>query len=134
MFVRSLVIAASLAFASAASAQTAPDWSTAQKITISMSNYAFTPATLQLRAGTPYHLVFTSTVTKDHNFASPELFAAGTIAPEDKAKVSDKGEVEVDDGGTVDVRFIPQKPGTYPFECTHFLHATMGMTGQVVVQ
>lgn len=114
-------------------AQTAPDWSKAETVTVSMSNYAFTPSTLTLKANQPYKLVFTSTVMKDHDFAAPELFAAGTIAPEDAGKVS-KGAVEVDDGSTVAVRFMPTKPGTYNFTCDHFMHAMLGMKGTAVIQ
>lgn len=134
MRLRSLALAAMLtAFALPAAAQTAPDWSKAETVTVSMSNYAFTPATLNLKANQPYKLVFTSTVMKDHDFAAPELFAAGTIAPEDAGKVS-KGVVEVDDGGTVAVRFMPTKPGTYNFTCDHFMHTMLGMKGTAVVQ
>jgi plastocyanin len=115
-------------------AQTAPDWSKAETVTIGLSSYAFTPSTLNLRAGQPYHLVFASSVTKDHNFAAPELFQSGVVADADKAKVSRDGEVEVDDGGTVTVDFTPEKAGTYPFTCTHFMHATLGMKGTAVVQ
>jgi plastocyanin len=135
MFARPLALVTTLTlFALPAAAQTAPDWSKAETVTISLSSYAFTPSTLNLRAGQPYHLVFTSTVTKDHNFAAPDLFKAGTVAPEDKSKVSSDGEVEVDDGGTVAVNFVPEKPGTYPFSCTHFMHSALGMHGQAVVQ
>ncbi|HEY2035013.1 MAG TPA: cupredoxin domain-containing protein [Rhizomicrobium sp.] len=131
---RLLALAAMLTvFALPAGAQTAPDWSQAQTITVSMSNYAFTPSTLTLKANQPYKLVFTSTVTKDHDFAAPELFAAGTIDPEDMSKVS-KGVVEVDDGGTVAVRFTPTKPGTYDFACDHFMHSVLGMHGQAIVE
>ncbi|MGN6516562.1 MAG: cupredoxin domain-containing protein [Rhizomicrobium sp.] len=130
---RPLALAAALAFAAPAAAQTA-DWSNAQTVTISMSNYAFAPATLNLRANQPYRLVFTSTVTKDHDFSAPALFKSGEIAPQDKAKVSSDGDVEVDDGGTVTVNFLPEKPGTYPFECDHFMHAMLGMKGQAIVQ
>jgi len=133
MRLASLALAATLAaFALPAAAQT-PDWTNAQTVTVSMSNYAFTPSTLNLKANQPYKLVFTSTVTKDHDFAAPELFAAGTIAPEDAGKVS-KGVVEVDDGGTVAVRFMPTKPGTYNFTCDHFMHTMLGMKGTAVVQ
>lgn len=124
---------AACTFALPAIAQTA-DWSNAQTVTISLSNYAFAPATLTLKANQPYRLVFTSTVTKDHDFSAPGLFKSGVIADADKSKVSGDGEVEVDDGGTVSVNFMPEKPGTYDFECTHFMHAMLGMKGQVVVQ
>jgi plastocyanin len=134
MRLRSLALAAALvAFALPAAAQTAPDWSAAQTLTVSMSNYAFAPAALTLKANQPYKLVFTSTVMKDHDFAAPELFAAGTVAPEDMGKVS-KGVVEVDDGGTVAVHFMPTKPGTYNFTCDHFMHTMLGMKGTAVVQ
>lgn len=133
MLVRSLALAAALTlFALPASAQ--PDWSKAETVTIGLSNYAFTPSTLNLHVGQPYHLVFASSVTKDHNFAAPELFQSGIVADADKSKISKDGEVEVDDGGTVTVDFMPEKAGTYPFECTHFMHSTFGMTGQAVVQ
>jgi plastocyanin len=134
MRLRPLALAAALAaFALPAAAQTAPDWSKAETLTVSMSSYAFTPSTLTLKANQPYKLVFTSTVTKDHDFAAPELFAAGVIAPEDAGKVS-KGVVEVDDGGTVAVRFMPTKAGSYNFTCDHFMHAMLGMKGTAVVQ
>jgi plastocyanin len=29
---------------------------------------------------------------------------------------------------------VPEKAGTYPFDCTHFMHATLGMKGTAVVQ
>ncbi|MBS0273543.1 MAG: cupredoxin domain-containing protein [Proteobacteria bacterium] len=134
MRLRPFALAATLAaFAIPAAAQTAPDWSKAETVTLSMSNYAFAPSTLTLKTNQPYKLVFTSTVMKDHDFNAPELFAAGAIAPEDAGKVS-KGTVEVDDGGTVTVRFVPTKPGTYNFDCDHFMHAMMGMKGTAVVQ
>jgi plastocyanin len=44
------------------------------------------------------------------------------------------GAVEVDEGQSVDVTVTPIKPGTYPLTCTHFLHETFGMKGQIVVQ
>jgi plastocyanin len=125
--------AAFAAFSVPALAQTAPDWPKAETVTVSMSNYAFTPSTLTLKANRPYRLVFTSTVMKDHDFNAPDLFAAGTIDPEDAGKVS-KGAVEVDDGGTVTVRFMPTKPGTYSFNCDHFMHTMLGMKGTAVIQ
>ena len=129
MFIRPLLFATALAtLATPALAQNA------QTINVAMTNYAYTPATLNLHSGTEYKLVFANNSTKSHNFVAPELFAAGTVAPEDKAKVSAKGEVEVDEGQTVAVDFTPSKPGTYPFQCSHFMHAMLGMKGTAVVQ
>jgi len=131
---RCIALAASLTLATPAIGQTAPDWSKAETVNIGLSNYAFTPSTLTLHANTPYKLVFASTVTKDHDFTAPELFASGIVAADDKSKISSDGSVEVDDGGTVEVRFMPEKPGIYEFHCSHFMHETFGMKGQAVVQ
>ena len=37
-------------------------------------------------------------------------------------------------GASVDVTFMPTRMGTYAFRCSHFLHATFGMTGNAVVE
>lgn len=102
-------------------------------MTVTLSNYAFAPSTLTLKSGTTYKLHLVNTAAKDHNFAAPEFFAASTIAPEDKTKVSD-GAVEVGEGGTVDVTVTPNKAGTYNLNCTHFMHTMLGMKGTIAVQ
>ena len=102
-------------------------------IDIAMSDYAFTPNKLDLAAGSQYELHFTNAGTKGHDFASKELFAAVTVAPEDRAKVED-GSVEDEGGATVDVRITADKPGSYEFHCSHFMHSTFGMTGTAVIQ
>ena len=102
-------------------------------IDIAMSDFAFTPSKLDLAAGSQYELHFTNAGTKGHDFASKEFFAAVTVAPEDRAKIED-GSVEVEGGATVDVRITADKPGTYKFSCSHFMHSTFGMTGTAVIQ
>lgn len=122
----SLVLASVLAFA-------APALANVQLIQITMSSYAYAPDHLDLVAGAPVLLKFVNTSNKGHDFSAPDLFAAGTIAPEDRAEVED-GSVEVEEGQTVEVRFTPNKPGTYKFHCTHFLHSSFGMTGTATVE
>ncbi|HEX4533564.1 MAG TPA: cupredoxin domain-containing protein [Rhizomicrobium sp.] len=106
---------------------------TAQQMNISLTSYAFAPDTLTLKTGTAYRLHLTNDASKGHNFSAPAFFGAATIASQDQAKVKD-GAVEVDEGQSVDVTVTPIKPGTYPLTCTHFLHETFGMKGQIVVQ
>jgi uncharacterized cupredoxin-like copper-binding protein len=108
------------------------DWSKAQVIEIRMTNYDFTPKTLQMSRSTPYRLHFVNSGSKDHNFASKELFAAMMVAPEDRAKI-ENGEVEVETGKSVDIAVLPMTAGTYPFHCSHFLHSMMGMHGQASI-
>jgi plastocyanin len=102
-------------------------------INISLTNYAFTPSTLTLKAGTVYHLHFINSGSKDHNFSAPEFFAAAAIAPEDQAKVV-KGLVGLESGQSIDVTVTPSRAGTYAVECTHFMHEMMGMHGHITVE
>jgi plastocyanin len=106
---------------------------TVMPISITMTNYAFTPGTLNLTAGTTYHLHFINSGSKDHNFSAPEFFAAAQVAPEDQAKV-EKGQVALESGQSLDVTVTPGHPGTFAVECTHFMHRMMGMHGSIVVQ
>jgi plastocyanin len=102
-------------------------------ISITLTNYAFAPSTLNLKAGVPYHLHFVNSGSKDHNFSAPEFFAASQIAPEDQTKV-EKGLVALESGQSVDVTLTPGRPGSFAVECTHFMHKMMGMHGAIIVQ
>jgi plastocyanin len=105
----------------------------AEPVSVSLTNYAFTPDTLALKAGTPYRLHFTNTESKDHNFSAPQFFAASQVAPEDQAKIK-SGAIEVGGGQMVDVTVTPGQAGSYSFTCTHFMHRSMGMHGTITVQ
>ena len=62
----------------------------------------------------------------------PEVFAAADIAPADAGKIK-KGSVDVEKGQTVTIHLVP-KAGQYDLKCSHFGHATFGMTGVIVVR
>jgi len=124
-----LAIFALLSVAAAgAQAQPAP-----QTVNVSLTSYAFTPSTITLKAGTTYRLHLSDDAGKGHDFSAPEFFAASAVAPEDQAKIKD-GAVDLEGGEAADITVTPQKPGTYPLTCTHFMHSMMGMSGQIVVQ
>jgi plastocyanin len=131
MHIRTVLAAASCAALLAqapASAQSAP-----QQIDIALANYAFTPATLSLHAGTQYRLHLVNSSSKGHDFSAPEFFAASTMTPAEEAKV-ENGKVEVAKGGTVDVTLTPTHAGSYSLTCTHFMHTMLGMNGTITVQ
>ena len=121
-----LAVFAVLAVTGPAAAQSA------ETINISLSDYAFAPAALELKAGTAYHLHFTNAGSKDHDFTAPEFFAAAQVAPDDQAKIR-RGKVAVDKGHEVDVTVTPAA-GNYKASCTHFMHSMMGMHGTIAVQ
>jgi len=105
---------------------------TGEAINISLTDYAFTPSSLELKAGTLYRLHFTNTGSKDHDFTAPGFFVASQIAADDQAKVK-RGTVAIDKGQEIEVVVTPVA-GSYPFTCTHFMHKMMGMHGTITVQ
>jgi uncharacterized cupredoxin-like copper-binding protein len=114
----------------AASAQTAGSTET---INISLTDYAFAPAALDLKAGTTYHLHLSNGGSKDHDFNAPEFFVASQIAPDDQAKIK-RGKIAIDKGQEIDIEVTPGATGSYSFTCTHFMHNMMGMHGTITVQ
>jgi plastocyanin len=102
-------------------------------IAITLSDYAFTPGTLDLKAGTTYQLHFVNSGSKDHNFSAPEFFAASQVAPDDQAKLAE-GLVALASGQSIDITVTPGQTGTFAVECTRFMHKMMGMHGNIVVQ
>ena len=106
----------------------------AQEIHVSLTSYAFTPATITLKSGTTYRLHLTNDSRKGHNFSAAEFFAASTVAPADRAKLDEDSELEIDAGKATDITLTPNRAGTYPLTCSHFLHTTLGMKGTIIVQ
>jgi uncharacterized cupredoxin-like copper-binding protein len=107
----------------------------ATTVNVSLTNFAFTPSTITLKSGTTYTLHLVNNGGSSHDFSAPEFFKTSTVAPADKSKIdSDDGDVDLDSGQAVDVTLTPNKPGTYKLVCTHFMHQTFGMTGQIIVQ
>jgi plastocyanin len=102
-------------------------------IVITLADYAFTPGTLDLKAGATYQMHFVNSGSKDHNFSAPEFFTAAQVAPDDQAKVT-KGIVALGSGQSVDITVTPGQAGAFAVECTHFMHKMMGMHGIIVVQ
>jgi uncharacterized cupredoxin-like copper-binding protein len=120
-----------LALTSSARAQ-APDWGTAHEIDVHLSNFHFTPDKIQLQHGQAYRLHLVNEASGGHNFDAGAFFAAAQIAPSDQAKLK-KGAVDLKGGETVDIRLVAPAAGTYKLHCSHFLHSSFGMTGEIVV-
>jgi plastocyanin len=129
-----LILSAPLAgLAYAQSSASGADWSKAETVEIDLDSYSFTPKALHLKRGMAYTLHFVNKSSKGHNFNSPGFFGALTVATEDQSKI-DSGKVEVDGGQSVDIKAVANTPGTYKVECSHFLHASFGMTGEAVIE
>ncbi len=121
-----------------AKALSAADWSKMETVTVTMSEYAFTPSTLAFNEGVPTKLVIRNEGKEHHYFVSGEFFA--TVATR-KVQSSD-GEVkaphftavEVYAGKSIEWFLIPMKKGTFDLVCTVKGHAEHGMKGRIEVR
>jgi len=98
-------------------------------VEVRLTSFDFTPSTVRLAAGRPTVLHLVNAADGGHNFAAPEFFAA---AQRVEGPVRD-GKVEVAGGQSVDVRLVPAR-GSYRLRCTHTLHTTFGMSGEIIVE
>jgi len=117
----------------------AADWSKMETVTVVMAEYAFAPQVLQFRRGVPYRLVIENRGTEKHYFTAESFFRA--IATR-KLQSNTDGEVkapyfsaiEVYPGRSLDLYFIPVRPGSYELLCTMEGHAGMGMKGEIRIE
>jgi plastocyanin len=113
------------------SRQTTAPASDGATITVRLSNFAFDPEQLRLKAGVPVRMRLVNDSNGGHDFSTPAFFAASSVLPGSPAP-SDGG-IEVGSHQTVEIALVPHTPGTYALECTHFLHSMFGMTGTIEV-
>lgn len=127
---RSILFAALVATSPAATAQ-APAGGP-ERIEIDLSNFKFTPSSVTLHHGNAYLLHFVNKAGGGHDFVAKAFFAAAGIAPVDRGRVAN-GEVELGGGETADIRLAAPAPGRYEAHCSHFMHSTFGMRGEIIV-
>jgi uncharacterized cupredoxin-like copper-binding protein len=101
----------------------------ARTVEVRLSNFDFAPRQIHLRAGEAIVLHLVNDAGGGHNFAAPEFFAAarGVAGP------VANGRVELAGHGSADIRLTPAA-GHYRLRCTHTLHSSFGMTGEIVVE
>jgi plastocyanin len=101
-------------------------------IEIGMSNFRFSPASIQLEHGQSYRLHFVNQSGGGHDFSARGFFAAAGVAPEDRAKLT-RGAVALGGHEDMTIRLTAPAAGHYKVTCSHFMHSTFGMTGEIVV-
>lgn len=118
-----------------ASYTAAVDWTKAETVTVKLSDFAFTPKTIEFKEGTAYRLRLENTSDKTHYFAADEFFKAIAVAK----LVTAKGEetnpyvklIAVPEGETKELDFVAVERGEFDFLCTAPLHAVFGMRGTI---
>jgi uncharacterized cupredoxin-like copper-binding protein len=116
----------------------AVDWSTAQTVEVALTEYDFAPAALAFEASKPYRLLLRNQGSSTHTFTSMGFFQA--IAAQ--KLVSGVGEealpyiekIEVPSGSSKELYFVAARAGSYPLECSVFLHDVFGMSGEITIR
>ena len=107
------------------------DWSKAETVRVTLTDFEFGPENLTFRTGVPIRLMLVNSGSGKHDFSAPEFFASAAFRA--GAPLPEKGKVGVKEGQTAELDLIPQTAGSYKLECTEFLHAMFGMTGNIAV-
>jgi uncharacterized cupredoxin-like copper-binding protein len=107
------------------------DYAYAALVEIDLSNFKFTPGTINLKAGQPVILHLFNRSSFSHDFTAREFFARASIRPEDVHFIRD-GKVSLRGSQQAVVALTPAV-GRYPVTCSHMFHKSFGMHGEVVV-
>jgi len=97
--------------------------------TIAVASFSFSPRPINLAAGRPVTLTLVNRSGSGHDFTAKEFFTSSRIL----AGSARDGEIELQGGETRSITLVPAA-GVYKAHCSHFLHAAMGMTDQIVVR
>lgn len=121
------------AFAAVALFAAGPALSRPATINVHLSNFKYEPRTIELKAGQDYVLSLTNDSGGGHNFTAKEFFAAASVMAPDAAAITG-GTVEVPGHQRRMIRLRAPARGTYKAKCTHTLHGTFGMRGEINVR
>lgn len=121
------------AFAALAMLASAPVVAQPATVEVRMSNFKFEPRSIEFRAGQDYTLTLINESSGGHSFAARDFFAASSINAADRALVRE-GTIEVPGHQRRTIRFRAAPAGTYKVKCTHTLHGTFGMKGEILVR
>jgi plastocyanin len=130
MSLRTMIALAALPLALAAAPISAQSGATT--IDIEMSSFKYRPASIRLEHGRDYVLHFVNAASSGHDFSAPAFFAAAKIAPEDRAKLK-RGAIGLGGGEEARIHLTAPPAGRFAVKCTHFMHSTFGMIGEIVV-
>jgi len=116
----------------------AADWSRMETVTVTLSEYAFSPSPVVFKEGVPTKLVLRNAGKEHHYFVSEQFFrnvATRKVQSSDgEVKAPYFTAVEVYAGKTMEWFLVPMKKGTFDLLCTVKGHAEHGMKGTIEVR
>src|SRR5690348_16292356 len=98
------------------------------QLMVQVWSFGFAPNPIELAADRPVTLTFVNRSGSSHDFTAPGFFQHARIVA--GGRVSD--EIELRPHETRSVTLVPAR-GTYHAHCSHFLHAQMGMSDDIIV-
>jgi plastocyanin len=110
----------------------AQEWRQARDVEVRMSNFDFTPGTIQLRAGEPVRLRIVNVSPTPHSFAAGAFFGRARVRGRDARLVAD-GKIVVPANDVREVVLVPA-PGRYRARSGNFITRLLGMSSEIVVQ
>lgn len=128
---------AGVTVAAAGLAQTTPPAGPVLRYVVTMDEYAFTPARLEIPAGRRVRVVVHNRGREVHDWSVPNLpFQGGEVTGTTQHHPGAEGfvHVHVPPGGWAAVEFVALRPGRYRVLCTVWPHAERGMVGELVVR
>ena len=110
-------------------------------VTVEASEFKFTPARIELKAGQPIKITFRNKGTVEHDFSVAKIqvrsssASRSSSAGHDMSNMTTKPDLHVsaEVGGTGTLEFTPAQSGTYEFFCTVAGHKEAGMMGSLVI-
>ena len=114
------------------------DWSNAEKVIVTLTNFSFAPEDLVLQQGKPYRLRLENKSAATHNFTSESFFKSIAVQ-QLRSRTTEIAlpylkTVEVAPGRVKDLSFVAVEPGNFDLECSVGLHALFGMEGKIIIR
>jgi uncharacterized cupredoxin-like copper-binding protein len=114
------------------------DWSKMETVTVTMTEYAFSPSPIFLKEGVPTRLVLKNAGKEAHYFVAEQFFrgiATRKVQGSDgEIKAPYFTAVEVYPGKMLEWFLVPAQKGEYELLCTVKGHAGHGMKGKIEVR
>jgi uncharacterized cupredoxin-like copper-binding protein len=123
------IASAALLSARQGDAAAAVDWSAAQRIEVTMSEYEFIPNILRLRHAVPYRLHLVNAGKEGHEFTAQDFFAAAEVR--DRAALNNGKSIYLRPGEIADIYVVVPTTGLFAPRCAD--HDWAGMTATIVV-
>jgi uncharacterized cupredoxin-like copper-binding protein len=111
-----------------------------QQVSLKGAEFAFSPASVNVKVGQTVQLTLQNAGALDHDFKSDLpisnlVYQEADNEPDEQKENSRTGvmDVDFDKGKSARVTFTPTKAGTYTFYCDVQGHREAGMRGTIVV-